>query len=205
MNLLEKILSLIFIQKFSKNDFQSFHPAPFHREQWIFSLWDYRHKKVRELIRYLKNHNDTMLKKEIASLMAEHIMGYLGDQQSLSYFREALCIPVPVSKKRLRGRGFNQTEALAKQLAQKIGGTHNNTIVQKNIHNKKQALIQNRRERFENVVGVFSINEKKKHLIENKDIIIVDDLTTTGATLMEMKKVLKKNGARKVIAVTIAH
>ena len=205
MNFLKKILALIFVQKFSKNDFQSFHPAPFHREQWIFSLWDYRHKKVRELIRYLKNHNDILLKKEIASLMAEHIMDYLGDQQSLSYFREALCIPVPVSKKRLRRRGFNQTEALAKYLAQKIGGVYDSTIVQKKIHNKKQALIQNRKERFENVAGVFSINEKKKHLLKNKDIIIIDDLSTTGATLMEMKKVLEKNGARKVIAMTIAH
>ncbi|MBY0376639.1 ComF family protein, partial [Patescibacteria group bacterium] len=66
-----------------------------------------------------------------------------------------------------------------------------------------QARIENRSERLKNIVGVFATN--KNFDVKNRNIILIDDVTTTGGTLSEAKKVLKEAGARKVIAFTIAH
>ena len=137
--------------------------------------------------------------------MSDFIIDYLSDQQELSYFKKPLVIPVPISMKRLGERGFNQTHLLAKYLAKNINSKYRKNIIKKHTTTKKQALIKNRIDRFNNVKNVFSVKKNKKHILQNKDIIIIDDLSTTGATLMEIKKVLKKSGARNIIAVTIAH
>lgn len=205
MLIYEKIITHIFGKKFSEKDLKILHPAPKHKEIFIFSLFDYKQNKTKKIIKYLKNNNDIFLKKEIARYMSEHILDYLSDQQELMYFKNPLVVPVPISRKRLRERGFNQTHSLAKYFAKNINGTYNKNIVKKHRTTKKQALIKNRVDRFNNVKNVFSIKTKKEHLLNNRDVIIIDDLSTTGATLMEIKKVLKKSGTRNIIAVTIAH
>ena len=70
-----------------------------------------------------------------------------------------------------------------------------------------QARIKNRNERIKNMTGTFAIKdlEKNKKLIMKKNIILIDDILTTGATLSEARKVLRQAGARKVIAFTVAH
>ena len=54
-------------------------------------------------------------------------------------------------------------------------------------------------------MGAFSVSEKFKAKLEGKNIVLVDDIATTGATLKECAKVLKKSGAKRVIGVTLAH
>ncbi len=205
MKIYENIFDTIFSRSFSKKDLNSLHHAQNNEENFIFSLFDYKQNKTKQIIRHLKNNNDIFLKKEIAHLMYEFIIDYISDQQELSFFNKSLIIPVPISKKRLKERGFNQTHTIAKYLAKELNGKFSKRIIQKHKTTKKQALINNRKERFDNVKDVFSVIKKNKEIIKNKDIIIIDDLATTGATLLEIKKVLKKNNARNVIAITIAH
>ncbi len=205
MMLYENIINIIFGKNLYKKDLEKLHEAPKNNETFIFSLFDYKQNKTKQIIKYLKNNNDLSLKKEIAYMMSEYIIDYISDQQELLYFKNPIIIPVPISNKRLRKRGFNQTHTLAKYLAKKIKGIYNKNLIEKYKTTKKQALIKNRKERFENVHNIFSISKKKKYIIKNKDVIIVDDLVTTGATIFEIKKVLKKNGARNIIAITIAH
>ena len=70
-----------------------------------------------------------------------------------------------------------------------------------------QARIKDRKERIKNIIGSFAIKnpEKNIELIKNKNVILIDDILTTGATLSEARKVLKQAGARKIIAFTVAH
>lgn len=205
MNFLEKIINTIFREKYPKHNLKKIHSAEKHKENWIFSLFDYKHPQMKNIIRHLKNHNDFLLKKELAQYMSDYVIDYISDQQELFYFIHPIIIPVPISKKRLRERGFNQVHLFAKYFAKNIDGIYEKGIVQKKVTTRKQALIKNRKDRFKNVQKIFSIRENKKHLIKNQDVIIVDDLSTTGATLLEMKKILQKHGARNIIAVTIAH
>ena len=78
-----------------------------------------------------------------------------------------------------------------------------NNVLIKPQETEHQARIHNRSARLKNIVGSFSV--KNEELIKNKNIILIDDITTTGATLTEAKKVLKHAGARKIIAFTVAH
>jgi predicted amidophosphoribosyltransferase len=66
-----------------------------------------------------------------------------------------------------------------------------------------QARIENRRERMKNIIGSFKVLDTNSVIGSN--IILIDDILTTGATLSEAKKTLKQAGARKVIAFTVAH
>ncbi|KKS56700.1 MAG: Competence protein F, partial [Candidatus Nomurabacteria bacterium GW2011_GWF1_42_40] len=68
---------------------------------------------------------------------------------------------------------------------------------------KHQAHIENRSERLKNIIGSFTV--KNSEIIKGRNIILIDDILTTGATLSEARKVLKRAGARKVIAFTVAH
>lgn len=205
MSMLSFFLDLIFKKPFDENILASLHPAPAHRESFIFSLFDYKQQKVREIIRYLKKYNDRGFKQHLANAMCEHIIDYLAEQQSLGYFTNTLVIPVPISKKRLHERGFNQTEYLAQHIAKNINAEYASNIIIKNKQTKKQALVKNRKDRFQNIIGAFQVVENKKHLLKNRDVIIVDDLVTTGATIMEIRRVLLGDAAGKIIGLTIGH
>jgi predicted amidophosphoribosyltransferase len=61
-----------------------------------------------------------------------------------------------------------------------------------------------KKERQKNVLGAFEVNKKHRNMIKNKDILLVDDVSTSCATLRECAKILKRNGAKKVYGVTFA-
>lgn len=109
-------------------------------------------------------------------------------------------IPVPIHKKRLRWRGFNQSLILAKKLDLKIPILNN--ILTKKIHTKPQAKTKSRQERIKNLNDAFSI--KKSEKIKGKKILLIDDIITTGTTLEQCAKLLKSAGAKKVYALVLA-
>ena len=182
-------------------------PAPLsHTENNVFSLWSYNNKDCKNMIRFMKTHRSYLLSKHIGRYAALHIYDHLGEQQSLSYFKEPLIIPIPISSQRLRNRGFNQNHLWGYFLHKHIEqSTYDKKILIKSKATKKQALIKKRQERFLNVKGVFEVPAKKRIHIKNKDIILIDDLTTTGATLQEAASTLKTAGARNIILLSLAH
>ena len=108
-----------------------------------------------------------------------------------------IIIPTPLHKKREIERGFNQSELLAKELNTKL--TKNVLFRKKNI--KHQADL-NKQEREKNIKDCFAI--KNSNIIKNKNILLIDDVITTGSTLNEQARLLKQNNARKVWALIIA-
>lgn len=117
-----------------------------------------------------------------------------------------ILVPVPITNKRLRERGYNQAELIAKGLMQndkeKIFELGKNIIV-KTKDTLPQARIKNRNKRLKNVVGCFNVQNSS--LVKNRTVIVIDDVTTTGGTINEAIKVLKKAGAKKVVGFAIAH
>ncbi|MBP3255916.1 MAG: ComF family protein [Clostridia bacterium] len=113
-----------------------------------------------------------------------------------------IIIPVPIHHKRKKERGFNQSELIAKYLATKLDSIKlENKVIIKKINNKKQSKLK-KSERIENVKNVYEIINKEK--IVNKRIILFDDIYTTGNTVNEISKLLKENGAKEIIVLTIA-
>ena len=119
-----------------------------------------------------------------------------------------LIIPVPLHKRRLRWRGFNQSELLANYINANLASGFEIPVATDIISRKKytvpQMKIKNYAQRKKNLQNVFVLDKGKVDIIANKKILLVDDVATTGSTLFECGRVLKANGASKIYASVIA-
>ena len=113
-----------------------------------------------------------------------------------------LLIPVPLHKRRLNERGFNQAELLAKSMADTYHVVYNNNVLIRVTNPKHQAEIKKKEERLENVKNNFAVTDRA--LIRGRTIVLIDDICTSGATLNECARILKENGAKRVIGFVIA-
>ncbi len=120
--------------------------------------------------------------------------------QAILNFNDNLVVPVPLSKKRLRWRGFNQAELLAQRVAGKYGLALDNNSLVRIKHKKPQAKLDEIH-RLENIKNCFEWQGSK---INKKNIILIDDVVTTGSTLNECAKVLKASGAGEVWGLVVA-
>ena len=117
--------------------------------------------------------------------------------------QNSILVPIPLHKNRKNWRGFNQAEILAKTLAKKFGVEYSDSLIR--IIETKTQVGLTKDERKKNVRGAFAFNKKVvKKYIEGRNFILVDDVYTSGATMMEAAKVLKRSGARNVWAMTVA-
>lgn len=137
------------------------------------------------------------LTKVLGDLMYESVI----QQESLQEYlgKDAVVIPVPLSKKRFRERGYNQADLLAKYLSQKLSVQYINALYR--IRETSKQVGKSEKERRENVKGAFAVRGK----IDFEKVIIIDDIVTSGATMNELAKVLKKNGVKKVWGLALAH
>lgn len=177
---------------------------------WIWPIFDYRHPPIKKMVWLLKYKGKKKLVQISAEILYHKIIEELADLKIMENFNEPILIPIPLSKSRYKERGFNQAELICKEIL-KID-QNNYLTLEKNIliktkDTEHQARIKNRGQRLKNVINSFSIKNTEENInkIKNKNIILIDDVTTTGATLSEARKILKSSGARKVIAFTIAH
>jgi ComF family protein len=137
------------------------------------------------------------LKKELAFLIISHFL--LLDKKP--DFSDFILVPIPLSKKKLKRRGFNQAEEIAKELAEFLKIPLISDCLIKTKETKDQVELSEK-ERKENVKGAFFIKNKEK--IVGKNVLLVDDVFTTGATIEEAARVLKEAGAKKIVGIVIA-
>ena len=152
---------------------------------------NYQDAVLKKALWMLKYQGVKQLAKPLAELVRERIWKKLETENWL-------VVPVPLSKNKLRHRGYNQAEMIAGELS----GDVRADILFKKFHTKSQVEVKNKEERLANIVGSFEI--KNPETIKGKKIILIDDVFTTGATMREAKKVLKEAGAKKVVGVVVA-
>lgn len=155
----------------------------------IFVLADYR-GIIRQAIKEIKYRGSYAICQELAALTRKNFR----NKFSFDYL-----IPVPLAKKRLTERGFNQAEVLARSL--ELAPVLNCLV---RTRETKPQFDLKLKERQENVRGAFSISHDPYPIIHNTSVCLVDDVATTGSTLAECAKVLKKSGAKKVYAICVA-
>ncbi len=117
--------------------------------------------------------------------------------------KNLVLVPVPLHANRLRRRGYNQAELLSNVLSQKMEIPVKNLLVR--IRDSKPQYKLTREERGRNIFEAFSFNAKIKSFPKDKNVILVDDITTSGITMRECTKILKRNGIQKVLGITLAH
>ena len=170
-----------------------------------YTLFSYKDKVVKNMIWALKYRKNRIVAKTLSNALYDFLAEEFSNLTVYSNFKEPILIPIPISKKRLYKRGFNQTELLAKEfcaVADKSFCTLRTDILKKTKDTPSQTSLH-RSNRLKNITGAFRV--KKAHTINGQNIILLDDVTTTGATLSEARKVLLEAGAKKVIGVTVAH
>lgn len=172
----------------------------------IHALFDYSDERVRTLVWQIKYADNGKLISACGALLYEAIFEELADTSGMISFEKPLLIPVPLSKKRERERGFNQSLLLAK------GITANDNedafelrdgIVAKTKNTVPQTSLSKKKDRLNNLSGCFEVPNQND--AEGRNIILIDDVTTTGATFSEIKGVLKEAGAKKIICFALAH
>ena len=108
---------------------------------------------------------------------------------------------VPMFKKHKLIRGYNQSELIARKISDTLGITLEKNNLTKVINTKKQSTLT-KSERERNVKNAFKLKNPEK--INGKKIILFDDIYTTGSTVNECSKILKKAGAAEIVILTIA-
>ena len=113
-----------------------------------------------------------------------------------------LVVPVPLGEKRLKRRGFNQAQMLAENIAKHFSFELNVAAVVRRKNTDTQTSMT-RTQRLENVKGAFSVTDKQQ--ISGKNILLIDDIVTTGATCDEISTILKKAGTKNVYVLAFCH
>jgi len=108
---------------------------------------------------------------------------------------------VPLSRKRLRRRGYDQARILAEETAGRLG-LPCEKLLEKRIDNKPQSSTGSMEKRMANARGVYACPDEER--VRGKRILLIDDIVTTGATLSECAGVLKKTGCAEVYAAAAA-
>jgi ComF family protein len=150
---------------------------------------------ILNIIHKFKYGRDLSIGSALASFLANFSFP---DFEFQSY---SLLIPVPLHIKKLRERGFNQSLILAYALGEKKQIDVNFSLLKRHKFTLTQTGL-NKKEREQNIKGAFEVSDKKK--IAGKNIILIDDVYTTGSTLNECAKTLLKAGAEQVAALTLA-
>lgn len=148
---------------------------------------------TREMIHHLKYSGFI----EVADMLAEMMIMRI-KRENLS--KETLLVPVPLYKSRQSERGFNQSELLAKYISKKTNIPHKNALVRDKSTPTQVSL--SGAERRENLNGAFCCIDKRS--IKGKNILLVDDVTTTYSTLNECAKELISAGAKRVYGLVVA-
>ncbi len=154
---------------------------------------------IRTMILKLKYASNGFIAKALAPYLAAVYL-----KQVQPHLKQTpIIIPVPLHRSRYNERGYNQSEVLAKELTTYI----DLPIMTDVLIRQKKTIIQkhiNQDERVNNMKGAFQIVTANADKIKNQNILLLDDVYTTGATTHECADVLQQNGAKQVIILTIA-
>lgn len=166
-------------------------PSPY-----IESLYSFKDSSIKRIIHAIKYFHRSDLLIPFTIAISSEIKKI---ENSSTY----ILISIPMPKLRLYRRGYNHSEALAQKISSILNIPFKKDILLRNPTQKKvrQVTTHSRGERFKNQHNSFIVSKN----VQGKNIILIDDVTTTGATLNEARRVLLAHGAKDVKAFTIAH
>ena len=167
-----------------------------NKEYYSKSMHIYRYQgDIRRIMIDYKFNNKPYLYKTFAKIVLKNkkICGFLKNYD--------IIIPVPIHKIRKLKRGYNQTELIAKEISKNADLKLERSVLVKQKNIATQSSL-NRKNRKQNVNNAFAIRNEDK--ISNKKVLLFDDIYTTGSTVLECAKVLRKSNVKEIGVFTIA-
>lgn len=170
------------------------------------ALYDYQHPAVKKIIWSLKYRQLKGVAPILGRLLADRLIEETAELQNLhpAITLPWLIVPIPLSKKRQRDRGFNQSLLLAGALEQCYPKVFRASpgVLKKIRETPAQASLKDRKTRLTNLRGAFALREPES--IRGRAVIIVDDVSTTGATMHEAEQTLRPAKPRLILKVALA-
>nr|WP_312576778.1 ComF family protein [Sedimentibacter sp.] len=151
---------------------------------------------IKESIYNFKYYNKPYYYKFFGSLIVQYM-------NKIGYLDFDFIVAVPLHSSKMKSRGYNQSELLAKYIANELTIPYVKAL--KRVINTKKQSSQSKTNRMKNLENSFNMNKSKKiDIIKNSSVLLVDDIYTTGFTANECSKVLLNYGVNKVYVITIA-
>jgi ComF family protein len=163
----------------------------------VYAAGDYKNRFIKKMVMCLKY-------EPFHRALAAPLAGLVGDHFRLAeknIDRSAIIVAVPLAQKRIRWRGFNQARAIADELGKIWQLPVSDNALIRTRETKIQADLD-RKGRRENIKGAFICPDNSS--IIDKTVYLIDDVFTTGATMEEGAKILKRHGAAIVIGIAVA-
>lgn len=199
----EKVICTACLSDLPKTGFQNTADNPVSRLFWgrvniknATALFRFtKESKFQDLLHLLKYKGRQDVGVELGRQLGHEL------NKSEFYKNMHIVIPVPLHPKRQQKRGYNQAECIATGIAEAMNIKLENACVIRNIETQTQTK-KNRIERWKNVESIFKVTNNK--LLENKNILLVDDVITTGATLEACATEIIKTSTCEINVATLA-
>jgi len=140
--------------------------------------------------------------KDAAEPLANLIARYLAAAAPRGAFEKFSAVPIPLSRRRERARGFNQSALIAKKVAEALNVPFRPELLKRTRHATPQSETASLAERAMNLRGCFAVPDTA--LVRGARILLIDDVTTSGATFLEAARALAAAGAEKIVACAAA-
>jgi predicted amidophosphoribosyltransferase len=170
---------------------------------WICALFPYRDPRIRALVRAVKYHGETRALAPAASIMGEYILETLSEKRLLSGWEIPLLVPMPAAPRRLRQRGYNQAERIARAALPAIGSAAEFSPRALAREDRESQVSMERSRRSENIRNAFYVPDVS--LVSGKSVVLVDDVVESGSTFSDARRALRRAGAQGVIGIALAH
>lgn len=167
----------------------------------VTGLLPYRNETVRACIREAKFHKNEKAMHELSAVLADHLLERVVDETAFG--TKIALVPVPLGAKRLKERGYNQTTEVCRLALTRLGNSVR--LMEDALIRTKETLPQTElsgNARRHNMQGAFSAS---RPLDPSLSYILIDDVMTTGATLLSAIQSLREGGATHISATTLAH
>ncbi|HEY4512746.1 MAG TPA: phosphoribosyltransferase family protein [Candidatus Paceibacterota bacterium] len=171
----------------------------------VLFIFAYENKAVKDAISLIKNKNDQSLAKILVEILSDFLLEELSERVIMENFENPAVVAIPATSKKKNRRGFNPSELLAKTLSE----TMSHISFLPNILIKiRETLPQkelSRSKRLTNVKNSMIVDPKYADTVADRCIIVIDDVTTTGATFSEARRALHEARAKKILCIALAH
>ncbi len=168
----------------------------------IYGLYDYGNPLVSHAVWNLKYRHRGAEMKLLAMKASDLINEIIAEELQSIQSQELVLVPIPQYKTKTRTRGFNQSESITSWIASTIPNSRIERVLEKITETLPQSHLSDKKARMKNISGAMQTTRE----LDNKKIyIVIDDVTTTGATFLEAVRALKVGGAKHILCIALAH
>lgn len=192
-----------FVRSLSAKDISNLPPTDDPELTDIHATVSYHDKTVRKIVQAAKYDGDQRAADVMGRVLYDHLLSIYAEERI--YTKTITLVPVPLSAKRYKERGFNQSQRIVSAICSTANSSaqlRSQSLLRKKTRTKPQTQLSSQ-ERKDNLQGCFQAKDRCD--IADQKLIVIDDVTTTGTTLKEAIKTLKTANPESVLGLAFAH